>query len=109
MSTTTRSPVAKPRGSRLRMGQRGAFPGGHDGFEAGFLGAQPAHAVFQFGGEIAFANPRLDARHGLLEGAGVGLHASADQREFLGRLHHPQLFDPAGDRLERRSQRQARL
>ena len=93
----------------LRVRQGGADAGGDDGLEARLFGAQAAHAVFQFGGEIAFADAGLDAGDGLLEGAGVGLHAAADERELRGGLHHAQLFDPAGDGLQRSAQRQARL
>ena len=69
----------KARRCWLCMGQGRADSRSNDGFKARLVRTQAAHAVFQLGGEIAFAGPGLDAANGSLEGAGIGFYAAPDK------------------------------
>src|ERR1019366_6980785 len=65
------------------------------------FGAQAAHAVFEFGGEILLGDAGADSRYGLFEGARVSQNGAADAVDFRGRLDHAPPFDWAAGRDQR--------
>ncbi len=91
------------------MRQRGTFARRHDGFKRRFLAAQGLHLELELRRDLQFgqahANPAQRARVSL----GIGNYAAANQRDLGGRFHGSEIFDKAGNGMQRSAGRESLL